>query len=157
MEIHGWSWMLLVNVTSMKVPFTLGTVGHFGLAVTSPKRSAKWFERALGLSVEFEYEDGIAVGNKNVTIALFKGKPSPETIGHMSFHLPGMTILRKALEHLKRTGVEIEDPGDEIGPEAPGSPNMGLWFHDLDGYRWELSVLGGAREKQRRQCKPRKQ
>jgi len=72
----------------MKVPFTLGTVGHFGLAVTSPKRSAKWFERALGLSVEFEYEDGIAVGNKNVTIALFKGKPSPETIGHMSFHLP---------------------------------------------------------------------
>ena len=75
----------------------------------------------------------------------------------MSFHLPGMTILRKALEHLKRTGVEIEDPGDEIGPEAPGSPNMGLWFHDLDGYRGELSVLGGAREKQRRQCKPRKQ
>src|SRR6478752_5922183 len=86
----------------MKVPFTLGTVGHFGLAVTSPKRSAKWFERALGLSVEFEYEDGIAVGNKNVTIALFKGKPSPETIGHMSFHLPGMTTLRKALDHLKR-------------------------------------------------------
>src|SRR5208282_6892388 len=42
---------LNVNVTSMKVPFTLGTVGHFGLAVTSPKRSAKWFERALGLSV----------------------------------------------------------------------------------------------------------
>ena len=141
----------------MKVPFTLGTVGHFGLAVTSPKRSAKWFERALGLSVEFEYEDGIAVGNKNVTIALFKGKPSPETIGHMSFHLPGMTILRKALEHLKRTGVEVEDPGDEIGPEGPGSANMGLWFHDLDGYRWELSVLGGAREKQRRQGKSRKQ
>ena len=69
--------MLLVNVTCMKVPFTLGTIGHFGLAVTSPKRSAKWFERALGLSIEFEYEDGIAVGNKNVTIALFKGKPSP--------------------------------------------------------------------------------
>jgi hypothetical protein len=92
-----------------------------------------------------------------VTIALFKGKPSPETIGHMSFHLPGMTTLRKALDHLKRTGVEVEDPGDEIGPEASGSPNMGLWFHDLDGYRWELSVLGGAREKQRRQGKSRKQ
>jgi catechol 2,3-dioxygenase-like lactoylglutathione lyase family enzyme len=71
----------------MKVPFTLGTVGHFGLAVANPKRSAKWFERALGLSVEFEYEDGVAVGNENVTIALFKGKPSPETIGHMSFSL----------------------------------------------------------------------
>jgi catechol 2,3-dioxygenase-like lactoylglutathione lyase family enzyme len=119
----------------MKPPFTLGTVGHFGLAVANPKRSAKWFERALGLSVEFEFEDGVAVGNKSVTIVLFKGKPSPETIGHISFHLPSMAKLRQALE----------DPGDEIGPEAPGSPNMGLWFHDPDGYRWELSVLGGRK------------
>jgi len=31
----------------------------------------------------------------------------------------------------------------KIGPEAPGSKNIGLWFHDPDGYRWELSVLGG--------------
>jgi catechol 2,3-dioxygenase-like lactoylglutathione lyase family enzyme len=129
----------------MKPPFILGTVGHFGLAVANPKRSAKWFERALGLSVEFEFEDGVAVGNENVTIALFKGKPSPETIGHMSFHLPSMVKLRQALEHLKKERVDIEDPGDEIGPEAPGSPNVGLWFHDPDGYRWELSVLGGRK------------
>jgi catechol 2,3-dioxygenase-like lactoylglutathione lyase family enzyme len=131
--------------TFMKPPFTLGTVGHFELAVANPKRSAKWFERALGLSVEFEFEDGVAVGNKNVTIALFKGKPSPETIGHMSFHLPSMAKLRQALKHLRKEGVDIEDPGDEIGPEAPGSPDMGLWFHDPDGYRWELSVLGGRK------------
>jgi catechol 2,3-dioxygenase-like lactoylglutathione lyase family enzyme len=129
----------------MKPPFTLGTVGHFGLAVSNPKRSAKWFERALGLSAEFEFEDGVAVGNENVTIALFKGEPSPETIGHMSFHLPSMAKLRQALEHLKKERADIEDPGDEIGPEAPGSPNMGLWFHDPDGYRWELSVLGGRK------------
>jgi len=129
----------------MKPPFTLGTVGHFGLAVANPKRSAKWFERALGLSVEFEFEDGVAVGNENVTIALFKGTPSPETVGHMSFHLPSMAKLRQALEHLKKERVDIEDPGNEIGPEAPGSPNMGLWFHDPDGYRWELSVLDGRK------------
>ena len=61
----------------MKVPFTVGVVGHFGLAVRSPKRSAKWFERALGLKKEFEFEGGIAIGNDNVTIALDKGKPSP--------------------------------------------------------------------------------
>src|SRR5246127_4299450 len=141
----------------MKVPFTLGEVGHFGLAVRDPRKSAKWFERALGLREEFEFENGVAVGNDNVTIALFKGKPSPETIDHMSFHLPSTAKLRQALEHLKKERVDIEDPGDEIGPEAPGSPNMGLWFHDLDGYRWELSVLGGAREKRRRQDKSRKQ
>src|SRR6476620_10269055 len=51
-----------------KVPFTLGAVGHFGLAVRSPKRSAKWFQRALGLKKECEFDGGIAIGNDNVTI-----------------------------------------------------------------------------------------
>ena len=129
----------------MKAPFTLGVVGHFGLAVRDPKRSAKWWQRTLGLRKEFEFEGGVAIGNDNVTIALHKGKPSPQTLGHMSFHLPNMTTLRKALGHLRKLKVEIEDPGDEIGPEAEGSPHMGLWFYDPDGYRWELSVQGGAK------------
>jgi hypothetical protein len=54
-----------------------------------------------------------------------------------------MATLRKALAHLKSVGADLEDLGDEIGPEGPGSPHMGLWFHDPDGYRWELSVQGG--------------
>ena len=128
----------------MKPSFTLGVVGHFGLAVRDPKKSAQWFQRVLGLRKEFEFENGVAVGNENVTIVLFKGKPSPETLDHMSFHLPDMATLRKALDHLKKHDVDLEDPGDEIGPEAPGSPHMGLSFHDLDGYRWELSVQGGT-------------
>jgi catechol 2,3-dioxygenase-like lactoylglutathione lyase family enzyme len=126
----------------MKVPFSLGAVGHFGLAVRNPKKSAQWFERALGFKKQFDFEDGVAVGNDYVTIALFKGKPSPATFGHMSFHLPDLATLQKALKHLKRIGADLEDPGDEIGPEAPGSPHIGLWFHDPDGYRWELSVQG---------------
>jgi catechol 2,3-dioxygenase-like lactoylglutathione lyase family enzyme len=127
----------------MKPPFTLGPVGHFGLAVRDPKKSAKWFQRALGLKKQFEFDGGVAIGNNNVTIALHKGKPSPKTIGHMSFHLPSMSMLRKALAHLKKAGADLEDPDHEIGPEAPGSKHMGLWFHDPDGYRWELSVQGG--------------
>jgi len=130
----------------MKTPFTIGVVGHFGLAVRNPKRSAKWFGQPLGLRKEFEFDHGVAVGNDNVTIALHKGKPSPKTLGHMSFHLPNMSTLRRALEHLKKQKVEIEDPGDEIGPEVPGSRHMGVWFHDLDGYRWELSVQNAKRQ-----------
>ena len=129
----------------MRVPFTVGAVGHFGLAVRDPKKSALWFQQVLGLRKEFEFENGVAIGNDNVTIALFKGKPSPRTLEHMSFHLPKMSILRKALAHLKKHKVDIEDPGDEIGPESPGSPHMGLWFHDPDGYRWELSVQNGRK------------
>jgi catechol 2,3-dioxygenase-like lactoylglutathione lyase family enzyme len=127
----------------VKVPFEIGQVGHFGLAVRDPKKSAKWFERAFGLERQFEFEEGVAVGNANVTIALHRGTPAPDTIGHMSFHLPDMATLRKALKHLQSVDADLEDPGDAIGPEAPGSPHMGLWLHDPDGYRWELSVQGG--------------
>lgn len=129
----------------MSAPFTLGQVGHFGVAVRDPKKSARWFERALGLHKQFDFPGGVAVGNDNVTIVLFEGEPAPDALDHMSFHLPDMATLRTALAHLQAMDVDIEDPGDEIGPEAPGSPNMGLWFHDPDGYRWELSVQGGGR------------
>jgi catechol 2,3-dioxygenase-like lactoylglutathione lyase family enzyme len=130
---------------AMKVPFKVGVVGHFGLAVRDPRRSAKWFERALGLNEQFEFDGGVAVGNDHVTIALMKGKPSPKTIEHMSFHLPNMAALRRALAHLKRHRIKLEDPGNEIGPESPDSPHMGLWFHDPDGYRWEFSVQNGRK------------
>ena len=55
-----------------------------------------------------------------------------------------MAALRAALADLRHRGVALEDPGNEIGPEAPGSPHLGLWFHDPDGYRWELNVPNGA-------------
>src|SRR5580700_8272797 len=124
-SLLAW-WQQIWNM-KMKVPFKLGVVGHFGLAVRDPKKSAAWFQRVLGLRKEFEFDNGIAVGNDNVTIALFKGSPSPGTLDHMSFHLLNMSVLRKALAHLKRHKVDIEDPGHEIGPEVQGSKNLGLW------------------------------
>ena len=60
----------------MNVPFKLGVVGHFGLAVRDPKKSAKWFERTLGLKKEFEFDGGVAIGNDNITIALHKARRS---------------------------------------------------------------------------------
>src|ERR1017187_7395459 len=96
---YGSQSMKFARSCYMKLPFTLGVVGHFGLAVRDPEKSAKWFERALGLRKQFEFGNGVAVGNDNVTIALFKGKPSPKTIEHMSFHLPNMATLRKALKY----------------------------------------------------------
>ena len=125
--------------------FTIGTVGHFGLAVKNPRASADWYVANLGMREEFEYDGGVAVGSDGVTIALFRGTPQPETIGHVSFHLANVTMLRAALAHLLENGVAVEDPGDEIGPEAAGSPNVGIWFHDLDEYRLELSVQDGAK------------
>lgn len=125
----------------------LGVVGHFGISVRDPAKSAKWWVKNLGLRKAFEFPGGVAVENDAVTIVLHEGVPHPGTLGHMSFHLNSMKELREALADLKAKGIKLEDPGDEIGPEGPGSPNMGIWFRDLDGYRWELAVLGGGKER----------
>lgn len=132
------------------MPLNLGTVGHFGITVRNPKRSAKWWVKNLNLKHLFDFPGGSLIGNDHVTIILLKGKPHPEVLDHVSFHLPSVAALRAALAELKKKKVELEDPGDEIGPEAKGSKNIGLWFHDPDGYRWELSVLAKpARRKKR--------
>lgn len=125
-------------------PIPLGTVGHFGIKVSDLSRAEAFWKSNFNLTELFRYEGGVGLSNDAVTIVLSPGTPHPEVLGHMSFHLPDMKALKAALEVLKANGVDVEDPGDEIGPEAPGSPHMGLWFHDPDGYRWELSVQNGA-------------
>ncbi|HLI94721.1 MAG TPA: VOC family protein [Candidatus Baltobacteraceae bacterium] len=124
----------------------LGVVGHFGLAVKDPRKSAEFWTKNFDLEEMFEFDGGVGLTNDAITIVLFTGTPHPKTIEHISFHVKNMRALREALESLKKNGVKLEDPGDEIGPEAPGSPHMGLWFRDPDGYRWELSVQNGANE-----------
>ena len=122
-------------------PFTIGAVGHFGLAVRNPRASAAWFTRCLMLPPYMEVdEDTLSVGNDAVTIWFFKCTPAPQTLDHLSFQLRDRAELERALEHLKREGVDLEDPGNEIGPQAEGAPDLGIWFHDPDGYRWELSA-----------------
>lgn len=122
----------------------LGSVGHFGLSVANVKRAEEFWTTNFNLHEIFRSDGVVGLSNDNVTIVLSKGEPHPETFDHMSFHLHNMEELRAALDVLKTNGVDLEDPGDEIGPEAPGSPHRGLWFHDPDGYRWELSVQNAS-------------
>ncbi|HEV2878537.1 MAG TPA: VOC family protein, partial [Candidatus Eremiobacteraceae bacterium] len=114
-----------------------------------PNKSARWWIKTLNVSRYFSYPGGVIVGNANVNIALHKGTPRPEVLDHVSFQVKSMRELRAALVELKRKKVEIEDPGHEIGSEGGRSKNMGLWFHDPDGYRWELSVLAKTLRKKR--------
>jgi len=132
------------------MPLKLGTVGHFGIAVRDPKKSARWWVKTLNLSIYMSFPDGVIVGNDAVHIVLHKGKPRPEILDHVSFHLSNVRELRAALAELKRKKVDVEDPGHEIESEGGNSPNMGLWFHDPDGYRWELSVLAKTARKKRK-------
>ncbi len=125
----------------------LGAVWHFSLAVSDPEKSAQFWIENFALTEMFRSGESIGLTNDTIIIGLFKGTPHPETIDHIAFHLESMRALREALETLKHNGVALEDPGDEIGPVTPGSPHLGLWFRDPDGYRWELAVLNGALER----------
>ncbi len=125
----------------------LGAVWHFSLAVADPAKSAEFWTKNFDLQEMFRSDEAIALTNDAIIIGFFKGTPHPETIDHLAFYLDSMRTLREALATLKNNGAILEDSGDEIGPVAPGSPDMGLWFHDPDGYRWELSVKDGARER----------
>jgi len=129
------------------MPIKLGAVGHFGISVRDPQKSARWWIKTLNLKKRFDFPGGVVLGSDSVDIVLHTGTPQPDSIDHVSFHLPSIAALKSALAELKRKGVDIEDPGDEIGPEGPGSKNLGLWFHDPDGYRWELSVLAKSKKK----------
>lgn len=122
----------------------LGTVAHFGLAVQDPERSAAFWTASFDMVERFRHGEAIGVGNAALMIVLHRGTPHPATFGHLAFHLADMATLRQAVTILKAHGVPLEDPDDEIGPVAPGSPHLGLWFHDPDGYRWELMVVNGA-------------
>jgi catechol 2,3-dioxygenase-like lactoylglutathione lyase family enzyme len=75
-------------------------------------------------------------------LVLRRGVPSPETLGHVAFNVQSNESLRSALLTLRDHDVDLEDPGDGIGPVAEGSSSIGLWFHDPNGYRWELFVAG---------------
>lgn len=123
----------------------LGAVWHFSLAANDPAKSAQFWIENFDLEETFRSDEAVALTNGAIILGLFKGTPHPDTIDHFSFHVNDMRELREALETLKRNGVNLEDPGDEIGPAWDGSPHMGLWFHDPDGYRWELSVQNGAK------------
>jgi catechol 2,3-dioxygenase-like lactoylglutathione lyase family enzyme len=130
----------------MNVRIQLAAVWHFSLAVRDPTKSAQFWTENFDLKVMFRSDEVVALTNDAIIIGFFKGTPHPETIDHVAFHLDSMRALREALATLKKNGVALEDPGDEIGPTSEDSPHMGLWFHDPDGYRWELSVQNGARE-----------
>jgi hypothetical protein len=71
---------------------------------------------------------------------LVQGTPDPRALGHLAFQTSNLQTLESARDSLRANGVDLEDPGTEIGPVASGASSLGLWFHDPDGYRWELHL-----------------
>lgn len=118
----------------------LGPIHHFSLTVTDPQSSAAWWRSLFDLEEYRSSPSRVVLGNDAVLIALAKGTPDPTVLTHMAFRARDLASLEAARDELRDKAVSLEDPGDEIGPVAAGSKSLGLWFHDPDGYRWELYV-----------------
>lgn len=43
------------------MPIKLGTVGHFGISVRDPKKSAKWWTSTLNVKKLFSFPRGVIV------------------------------------------------------------------------------------------------
>jgi catechol 2,3-dioxygenase-like lactoylglutathione lyase family enzyme len=119
---------------------SLGALAHFSLAVTDPALSADWWTSHFDLEEYDRAEHRVVLGNDSVLFALFTGRPDPAALDHLAFRVRDIAALQSARDALRDGGVDLEDPGDEIGPVSPGASSMGLWFRDRDGYRWELYV-----------------
>jgi catechol 2,3-dioxygenase-like lactoylglutathione lyase family enzyme len=117
---------------------SLGHVAHFSLAVTDPTTSAAWWLSLFDLEEWARSANRVVVGNDAIAMSLIKGTPDPSALTHMAFRTSDMSALKSARDFLRDRGVALEDPGDEIGPVAEGSQSVGIWFRDVDGYRWEL-------------------
>jgi catechol 2,3-dioxygenase-like lactoylglutathione lyase family enzyme len=122
----------------MRIP--LGPVTHFSIGVADPDASARWWTSLFDLEEYRRTQERVVLGNDELILALFRGKADPAVLGHLAFRLPDVGALESALAALRAAHVDLEDPGDEIGPPSPGSKSLGLWFRDPDGYRWELLV-----------------
>jgi hypothetical protein len=126
----------------MTQPVELGAVHHFGITVHDPGASAAWWTSLFDVEIYAISETRVLLGNDAIVFSLFKGRPDPTVLRHMAFQARDMAALLAARDALRAGKVDLEDPGDEIGPVGEGSKSVGLWFHDVDGYRWELFVKG---------------
>ena len=116
----------------------LGAVAHFSIAVRDPEAAAEWWTSLFELEEFRRTPTRVVVGNDAIVLALFQGPHVRDDKTHLAFHVQDLAALEVARDRMRALNVNLEDPGDEIGPVAPGSAGVGLWFHDPDDYRWEL-------------------
>jgi catechol 2,3-dioxygenase-like lactoylglutathione lyase family enzyme len=120
------------------VKIRLGTVAHFSIAVRDPERAAALWTSLFDLEEYRRTPARVVVGNDAIVLVLSRGQPTPDKNAHLAFRVDDLAAIECARDRMRALDVDLEDPGDEIGPVAPGSTSVGLWFHDPDGYRWEL-------------------
>ncbi|WP_030760853.1 VOC family protein [Streptomyces sp. NRRL F-2664] len=126
--------------------------GHVGLNVTDIERSLAFYRDALDFEVlaEGKEEDrrfALLGRDGALALALWQqatGSFAPAAAGlhHLAFSAGGVEEVRGYEERLRGLGVVFAYEG--VVAHGEGAASGGIFFHDPDGTRLEISVPAGA-------------
>lgn len=126
--------------------------GHVGLNVTDLARSLPFYRDALGFEVlgEGEEEDrrfAFLGQDGELTLTLWQqaeGAYAPTAAGlhHLALSADTVEEVRSYEGRLRGLGVAFAYDG--VVPHGEGASSGGIFFHDPDGTRLEISVPAGA-------------
>ncbi|MFJ1867657.1 VOC family protein [Streptomyces sp. NPDC088097] len=126
--------------------------GHVGLNVTDLDRSLAFYRGALGFETLGE---GAAEGRRHAFLgrdgelvltlweqAADRYSPAAAGLHHLALTAGGIEEVRAYEERLRDLGVDFAHEG--IVAHGEGATSGGIFFHDPDGIRLEISVPTGA-------------
>ncbi|MFI1165137.1 VOC family protein [Streptomyces sp. NPDC020801] len=127
--------------------------GHIGLNVTDLDRSLAFYRDVLGFALlaEGKEEDRrhafLGDGGDRPLLTLWQqaGRPyggDRAGLHHLAFTAESIEQVRAYESALRRYGVDFAHEG--VVAHREGSASGGIFFHDPDGTRLEISVADGA-------------
>ncbi|MFE1439005.1 VOC family protein [Streptomyces sp. NPDC058739] len=128
--------------------------GHIGLSVTDLDRSLAFYRDVLGFTVTGEGKEGDSrfafLGDgERLLLTLWEQAgqsfdPSRAGLHHLAFEADSVERVREYETALKAYGADFAHDG--LVAHREGSASGGIFFHDPDGTRLEISVPTGAEE-----------
>ncbi|MCB5164345.1 VOC family protein [Streptomyces bambusae] len=130
------------------------TTGHVGLNVTDLARSLAFYREALGFGLLGEGKEAgrryAFLGQDGVLVLTLweqaEGAFAPAAAGlhHLALSAASMDEVRAHEARLKDLGVTFAHEG--VVAHAEGAASGGIFFHDPDGTRLEISAPAGAED-----------
>jgi lactoylglutathione lyase len=129
-------------------------LGHIGVNVTDLGRSLVFYRDVLGFTVLAEGgEDGrryvfLGDGGDRPMVTLWQQADEPYDndragLHHLAFTADSIDQVRQYEEALRAYGAEFAYEG--VVAHREGAPSGGIFFHDPDGTRLEISVPSGVK------------